>query len=99
MTLRTQAAHDLYRNGASIDAVMRDLKYSRSTAVEHLAEFIRTAKPSSIATWVSDDVVQRVTAAARQNGVERMKPIFLALGEKVPYDDIRLVLAYLQGRG
>ena len=39
---------------------------------------------------------ERVTAAARQVGVERLKPIFLALGEKVPYDDIRLVLAHLQ---
>ena len=43
-------------------------------------------------------VVQRVTAAARQMGVERLKPIYLALGETVPYDDIRLVLAYLQSR-
>ncbi len=98
MTQRMQAAHDLYRNGASIADVMRELKYARTTAMEHLAEFIRTAKPASIATWVPDDVVQRVTAAVRQVGGERLKPIFLALGEKVPYDDIRLVLAYLQGR-
>ncbi|HVS36152.1 MAG TPA: DNA helicase RecQ [Gemmataceae bacterium] len=95
MTARTQAAHDLYRKGASIDSVMRELEYSRGTAVEHLAEFIRTAKPASIATWVPDEVVQRVAAAARQLGVERMKPIYQALNEQVPYDDIRLVLAYL----
>ncbi len=99
VTVRMQAAQDLYRNGASIDAVVRELKYSRTTALEHLAEFIRTTKPASIATWVPDDVVQRVTAAARQVGVERMKPIYLALGEKVAYDDIRLVLAFLQSRG
>ena len=67
MTLRIQAAHDLYRNGALIDDVMRDLKYTRNTAVEHLAEFIRTAKPASIATWVADDVVQRVTAVVRRS--------------------------------
>ncbi len=63
MTVRMQAAHDLYRNGASIDDVMRELKYARTTAVEHLAEFIRTAKPASIATWVS-----RRRGAARDGG-------------------------------
>ena len=93
-----QAAHDLYRKGASIDDVMRELKYARTTAVEHLAEYIRTAKPASIAAWVADDVVERVTAAVRQVGGERLKPIYLALGEKVPYDDIRLALAYLEAR-
>jgi hypothetical protein len=40
-------------------------------------------------------VYQRVRAAARQVGTERLKPIYIALGEQVPYDDIRLVLAYL----
>ncbi len=99
MTARMQAANDLYRNGASIDDVMRELKYSRTTAVEHLAQYILTAKPASIATWVPDDVVQRVTAVVRQIGGDRLKPFYLALGEKVAYDDIRLVLAYLQGRG
>jgi hypothetical protein len=44
-------------------------------------------------------VYQRVVAAAaRQCGVERLKPIFIALGEQVSYDDIRLVLAHLSAR-
>jgi ATP-dependent DNA helicase RecQ len=98
MSARSQAAHDLYRKGSSIADVMRELKYARSTAVEHLAEFIREEKLASITAWVSEEVAQRVMEAARQHGVARLKPIFLALGEKVPYDDIRLVLAYLQGR-
>ena len=77
---------------------MKQLNYARSTTVEYLAEYIRGEKPASISAWVSEDVVQRVTAAARQVGGERYKPIYLALGEKVPYDDIRLVVAHLQAR-
>jgi ATP-dependent DNA helicase RecQ len=95
---RTQAARDLYRKGASIEDVMRELKYSRGTAVEHLAQYIREEKPASITAWVPEDVVQRVTAVVRQIGGGYLKPFYLALGEQVPYDDIRLVAAYLQSR-
>jgi ATP-dependent DNA helicase RecQ len=99
VTARMQAARDLYRQGASVADVLQKLSYSRQTAVEHLAEYIRAEKPESITRWVPEDVVRRVTAAARQLGVERMKPIYIALGETVPYDDIRVVLAYLESRG
>jgi hypothetical protein len=40
----------------------------------------------------------RVVEAARRVGTDRLKPIYLALGEQVDYDAIRLVLAHLQGR-
>jgi ATP-dependent DNA helicase RecQ len=93
---RGQAAFDLFRKNTGIADVMRRLNYARSTVVEYLAEYIRVERPASIALWVPEEVVQRVTAAVRQVGGERLKPIFLALGEKVPYDDIRLVLAFLQ---
>ena len=35
---------------------------------------------------------------ARQQGLEKLKPIFLALGEKVDYDTIRLVVSHLQSQ-
>ena len=75
---------------------MRQLNYARSTVVEYLAEYIRFERPASIAVWIPEEVQQRVTAAVRQVGGDRLKPIFLVLDEKVPYDDIRLVLAFLQ---
>ena len=71
---------------------------SRSRPARNPAE-LQAEHPATISAWVADDVYQRVTAAARQVGTERIKPIFLALGEKVPYDDIRLVLAHLEARG
>jgi hypothetical protein len=40
-----------------------------------------------------------VAEAARQVGTERLKSIFLVLGEKIPYDAIRLVVTHLGTQG
>jgi ATP-dependent DNA helicase RecQ len=96
--VRRALAFDLFRRGRTVEAVMENMGVSRGTVVGYLAEFIREERPASLAPWVADAVYQRVVAAARQFGTERMKPIYLALGEQVSYDDIRLVLADLQAR-
>jgi ATP-dependent DNA helicase RecQ len=99
LSLRHSTAFALFRDGAVIEDVMHQMSLSRSTIVDYLSQFIRHEKPRSIAVWVADDLYQRIAAAARAVGTERLKPIFMALGEKVSYDDIRLVVAHLQGQG
>ncbi len=102
VTARHLVAFELFRQGAVVEDVMHQLNRSRATVVDYLREYILSEKPATIASWVANETYQRVAAAARQVGTERLKPIFLALGEKVPYDDIRLVLAHLeaqQGKG
>jgi Helix-turn-helix domain len=44
---------------------------------------------------LADDVCQKIAAAARQVGAERLKPIFIALEEKVSYDEIRIAVAFM----
>jgi ATP-dependent DNA helicase RecQ len=78
--------------------VMQKLNYARSTALGYLADYIRHEKPGSIESWVPGATYRRVAEAARQVGTERLKPLYLALGEQIPYDEIRLVVAHLQGR-
>ena len=60
---------------------------------------IDLAEPSA-----SDDVestlhygrlYERIAAAVKTHGCGRLKPLFLALEEKVPYDDIRVVATHL----
>jgi hypothetical protein len=63
--------------------------------VGYLAEFIRQERPVSINAWVAKTRYEQIAGAARRIGSDRLKPIYVALGEKVPYDDIRLVLAHL----
>jgi len=92
-------AFQLFREGAVIEDVMHQVQRKRPTVVDYLADFIRNERPVSISKWVDDDLFQRITAAARQVGTERLKPIFLLLGEKVDYDSIRLVVAHLEAGG
>ena len=94
---RRQSAFALFRDRTTIPDAMHQLKLARSTVSDYLAQYILAEKPADISAWVADDVYQEVAAAAREVGTEKLKPIYLALGEQVPYDDIRLVLAHLSG--
>lgn len=88
-------AFKLFHQGKSIDDVVHYTHRAKSTVVEYLTEFIRQEKLPALVPWVTKDIYDQVVSAARQVGVDRLKPIFVFLGEKVTYDDIRLVLAHL----
>ncbi|HVS71030.1 MAG TPA: RecQ family ATP-dependent DNA helicase [Phycisphaerae bacterium] len=85
----------MFRQGASIDEVSQHITRARSTVIEYLCEFITDTHPKTIAPWVSDTVYQQVAIAAKEHGTDHLKPLFLALNETVPFDQIRLVLAHL----
>jgi ATP-dependent DNA helicase RecQ len=85
----------LFRRGLAIEDVMHQTGRARSTVCDYLTEYVREEKPPSIAAWVSETIYEQVAAAARRVGSDRLKPIFITLGEKVPYDEIRLVVAHL----
>jgi ATP-dependent DNA helicase RecQ len=98
--LRDQA-FDLFRLGRSIEEVAVEIGRAKRTISEYLSDFVALDKPTSIATWVPDDLYGRIaaTATTAADGSGRLKPIFIALGEKVSYDDIRLVVAHLRALG
>jgi ATP-dependent DNA helicase RecQ len=99
LSATAEASFPLFRRGASIDQVKQKLERATSTVMEYLCAFIRDERPKSIEPWVSPEVQARVLSAARQVGALRLKPIFVALGEQVPYDAIRVVLAHAQVTG
>jgi ATP-dependent DNA helicase RecQ len=98
-TLQREQAFQLFRKEIVIEDVMHQTGKARSTVSDYLCQFIREEKPASIATWVPKETYDRVAAAAQQVGTERLKPIYLALEERVTYDQIRLVLAHLTASG
>jgi ATP-dependent DNA helicase RecQ len=91
-------AFQLFRQGKTLDEVSKNTDRSRRTLCEYLCDFIRSERPASLAPWVSEELYQRVAAAARQVGVDRLKPLFIALDEKVPYEVISIVLADLKSK-
>jgi ATP-dependent DNA helicase RecQ len=96
---RRDLAFELFRGEHRLDYVAAKLEVTTPTVVDYLTEFIRTEKPASIFEWVPEDVCERVAAAADAHGTGRLKPVYLALNEEVPYDAIRIVLAFLDARG
>ena len=91
-------AFELFRQGKTLDEVSKRSDRARSTLCEYLCEFIRSERPKSVSAWVGDELYQRIAAAARQAGHEWLKPIFVALGEQVPYEAIRIVVADLKSK-
>jgi ATP-dependent DNA helicase RecQ len=96
LTPRQQSLFGLFRQKLVVEDVMQRTGLAKSTVTEHLAGFIRMERPASIRTWVDDTTYQRVAEMVRQLGTDRLKPIFIALGEKVDYNLIRLVVSHLQ---
>jgi ATP-dependent DNA helicase RecQ len=92
---RPNPAFDLFRQGTVIDDVMHQLGRARSTVLDYLCDYIRQERPATLNPWLSDHLYQRIAAAARKVGTDKLKPIFVALGEKIPYDQIRLVVTHL----
>ena len=71
---------------------------ARKTVCDYLAEFIREEQPASIKAWVPNTLYDRIAMVARRVGTERLKPIFIELGEQVPYDEIRWVVTHLSSK-
>lgn len=88
-------AFELFGQEKTIDDVVLATGRAYSTVEGYLAQYIEQEQPASISTWVSDAIYQQVAAAAEREGRTRLKPIFVALEEKVAYSAIRIVLAHL----
>jgi ATP-dependent DNA helicase RecQ len=93
---RKQLAFDLFKDKAAVEDVMHQVGVARSTTSDYLAEFVERNAPTDVQTWVPDVVVNRVRDVLKEVGDERLKPIFEKLNGEVPYDQIRVVVAFLR---
>jgi ATP-dependent DNA helicase RecQ len=95
MTPVLAQAFQLFREGAAIEDVMHQTGRARATVFDYLCEFIRQEKLASVTPWISAEVYAEVAEAAKTHGSAKLKPLFIALAEKVSYDEIRVVVAHL----
>ena len=91
-------AFPYFRDEKSIAEVARLMGKMESTACEYLCCYIHQERPESIDPWVDRATQDRINAAAQQHGSQKLKPVFLALNQEVPYDAIRVVLTHLNTR-
>jgi len=88
----------MFARDASIEEVASAVGRATSTVANYLQEFIEREKPESVATWVDDDTYRRVTEAVDRVGMDRLRPVYDALNEAVPYETIKVVTAHLRMR-
>jgi ATP-dependent DNA helicase RecQ len=97
-TPRQAIYYQMFQERVPLAEICRRTGFARSTIVGHLCEYIETVRLESISTWVSDATYARIVEVLPRTGDDKLKPVFEALGEQVPYDAIRLVLTHRRAR-
>ena len=92
---RTDNVWEQFQAGESISAIAADLGFTENTILNHLKKAFDAGRPLSIdglraVSRLSPEEEQRVMEAFADCGTEFLKPIFDALNETVPYDQLRL---------
>jgi ATP-dependent DNA helicase RecQ len=90
-----ETAFELFANGSSVAQVAAKTGRAMATTWGYLAEFIQTHRTPRLDTWIDAKTYAAVAAAAKHVGTAYMQPIFERLEGKVPYEQIRLVVAHL----
>ena len=93
-----QLAFKLFASGATLEEVSEQTGRAVSTLTEYLADFITQTRPADISAWVPKATYAQIATVAQKLGPSYLKPIYLALHEQIPYDQIRLVAAHLATR-
>jgi RecQ family ATP-dependent DNA helicase len=96
INLTKRRAFDMFRAGKSVEEVADAIGRAPGTTAGYLSEYIEETRPDDVLAWVPEERYRQVRAAAHDSGIERLKPIFDALGGQVSYDDIRIVVGHLR---
>jgi ATP-dependent DNA helicase RecQ len=89
-------AFAMFLEGKSVEEVCQAVGRARSTVTEYLADLIASQAICDPSAWIGEETFARIRAASRQHGIERLRPLFEALGGEVSYDDLRIAVACLR---
>jgi ATP-dependent DNA helicase RecQ len=93
-----EAAHVMFRNGESPEAVANALARTTSWAHDKLAEFLRDEGHTDPSPWVDAATYEQIAECAPLLGIDRMKPIYDYHDGAISYDIIRVCLAIYRNR-
>jgi ATP-dependent DNA helicase RecQ len=91
-------AFPLFEQGLSVEQAAQRLGRAVSTTNGYLDAYVRQRKITDVSTWVPRHELEEIETAAEQVGGQRLKPIFEALGGRIPYERIRIALVCLANR-
>ena len=87
-----------FARGATIEEVASAVGRAASTVSNYLQDYIEKHQPQSVDAWVDDATYRRVADAIDRVGMDRLRPVYDALNEQVPYETIKVVAAHLRMR-
>jgi ATP-dependent DNA helicase RecQ len=90
-----ETAFELFTKGTSVEHVSTTTGRALGTTWGYLAEFIQTHPTQRLDPWIDTKTYRTVAEAVKDLGTAYLQPIFERLGGKVPYEQIRLVVAHL----
>ncbi len=91
-----EGVFEMFRGGASVEAVMETTTRTEGTVRKYLGEFIARERPASVSAWVADDLYERIAGAVDAVGMLRMRPIYEAMDGEVDWTPIGVVVAHLK---
>ncbi|HZG60317.1 MAG TPA: helix-turn-helix domain-containing protein [Anoxybacillus sp.] len=98
LTMSTRKTYEWLQKGKSIEQIARIRKLKRSTIEDHLVEIAANISDFSIEPFVERQTIEKIKQTAAQLQTNQLKKIKEALGAKVSYFEIRLVLAKVGGK-
>jgi len=91
-----ERTHALVHEKKSLSEIAAVLEWKEETIVGHIDRLIREGKELDIQYLRPDQgIFQPIAKAFAEHGMEKLKPVYDALGEKFSYKDIRLVGLFL----
>ena len=88
-----------FRAGQSVAETAVAIGRAESTVHKYLCEYLVHEVVMDWKPWVSDELAERIEAAAVHSPDRKLKPIFEALDGTATYEEIRITLTCLQNRG
>jgi ATP-dependent DNA helicase RecQ len=95
----TMLAIPYFRAGQSVAETAVAIGRAESTVHKYLCEYLVHEVVMDWNPWVSDELAERIQAAALNSPDRKLKPIFEALDGTATYEEIRITLICLQNRG
>jgi len=84
---------DLHNKGLSISKISKERQLKKNTIINHLCFLIEKGLIKNIDKLVDKKTQAKIKKAITKVSINKLKPIFEELGEKIDYDDIKYVVA------
>jgi ATP-dependent DNA helicase RecQ len=86
----------LLEAGRTFEEIAQIRERTLRAVVSLVADLIERGETIFQPNWLSPERYNQITAACRQLGMDRLKPLKEALPPEIPYEEIRLVVAHLR---